>query len=264
MKKYPWLLAALLAAVPVPARADAFADQLLNIIINVEGCPAQEPLLLQFAQQAQAAGQNAWAMQAHALLAACHVGNPAQAIADLQRSAQLGLDDCFFLRGETFKALQGQPGMQALVAQVKQSPADFKESVWQLSEVMAINHDTSMMITENMNRKDHDWTQVPQAALPTRPTRSPTLLTGRQFLAALQKYQRSMVMHSDQSRMSHLNSVMVLNNMGSGNNGPSNFDVQQSRNRAQQAFLSRQAAVNQRGFNLPPGTSTTPVTCDKF
>ena len=101
------------------------------------------------------------------------------AIAALNNAVQLGFDDCLTPRTSKrlAKILRNPRTTQAL-AGMKITESDFRELVWLKSEVEHAEHDARMMITDNINRVDQQDTEIPQAQVPTRPTRSAGVCTG--------------------------------------------------------------------------------------
>ncbi len=263
-------LGALLTLVLVggsPARAQTdYADASLNIILNVEGdCDAKRPHYEKLAQQALADGAREWAAAALSTVASCHgeKGRVAEAMKALERAVELGYSDCWTLRNDPgLKTLSKHPPYAALRARLKMAPIDYAEMTWLQTEAQTIAHDTSMMISENMGRKDRAPTPIAASSLPKRRSADAAIRIVRALVAGLQGWQRAMVGASDQSRMSHLMNMTVIGNMGSGGGGPSPDEQQRSLLTAQSAFDARQAAVSGRVFRAPTGAGSKPVGCD--
>lgn len=133
------------------------------------------------------------------------------AIAALNNAVQLGFDDC--LSPRTSKHLAGilnNPRAIQVLAGMKITEGDFRELVWLKSEVEHADHDARMMITDNINRLDQQWTEIPQAQLPTRPTHSAGVLYWRQQLLLIQRVQKEFVTKSDEQRMKHAATMGVI------------------------------------------------------
>jgi hypothetical protein len=242
-----------------------WSDKILEVALQHETCETRGPALANLAKEAEAAGQPGWTAVLLANVAGClaEQGELDQAMVRLTRAVDLGLTDCFYLRTDPqMKKLAGRDDFAGLLDRIRTSPADVHEIAWQAAEMQAIMHDTSMMISENMNRVDGDQTVVPQSALPTRDTRDPAVIAGRLLLSSLQAHQKGMVLQSDQSRISHNVNMNIIDNMGDGTGGgrSSPQRVQQSRMLAQQAAQQRAQQVAQRAFK-DSGASTEVVAC---
>jgi len=181
------------------------------------------------------------------------------AIAALSRAVQLGYDDCITPRGSKNLAtvLKNPKAAQAL-AGMKITEADFRELVWLKSEVQNAEHDTRMMITENINRVDQQPTEIPQAQLPTRPTSSAGVLYWRQLLLLIQKVQREFVLKSDVERMKHVTT------MGMIRGGASQAMVLESVRLARAAAETRKAEIRKRDFVPARTTSDQPKPCTEW
>src|SRR6185369_12910926 len=171
------------------------------------------------------------------------------AIAALNNAVQLGFDDCLTPRTSKrlAKILRNSKTTQAL-AGMKITESDFRELVWLKSEVEHAEHDARMMITDNINRVDQQDTEIPQAQVPTRPTRSAGVLYWRQQLLLIQRAQRQFVTKSDEERMVHAATMGVIN-------GASSSAALESARLARAAAESRKAEIRKRAF--VPVTSST-------
>lgn len=250
-----------------PARAQTdYADASLNIILNVEGdCDAKRPHYEKLAARARAEGAKEWAAAALSTIASCHgeKGRIAEAMKYVERAVELGYSDCWTLRNDPgLKALSKHAPYAALRARLKMAPIDYAEMTWLQTEAQTIAHDTSMMINENMGRKDRAPTPIAASSLPARRSSDAAIRIVRALVAGLQGWQRAMVSASDQSRMSHLMNMNIIGNMGSGGGGPSADEEQRSLRIAQAAFEARQAAVSGRAFRAPAGADSKPIGCD--
>ena len=180
------------------------------------------------------------------------------AIAALNNAVQLGFDDCLTSRTSKrlAKILRNPRTTQAL-AGMKITESDFRELVWLKSEVEHAEHDARMMITDNVNRVDQQPTEIPQAQLPTRPTRSAGVLYWRQQLLLIQRAQREFVKKSDEERMVHAATMGVVN-------GSSQAAVLESARQARATAESRKAEIRRRAF-VPLTTSSDRLKpCSEF
>jgi len=171
------------------------------------------------------------------------------AIAALNNAVQLGFDDCLTPRTSKrlAKILRNPKTTQAL-AGMKITESDFRELVWLKSEVEHAEHDARMMITDNINRVDQQDTEIPQAQVPTRPTRSAGVLYWRQQLLLIQRVQKEFVTKSDEQRMKHAATMGVIG-------GTSQSAVLESARRARATAESRKTELLKRAF-IPVTTSS--------
>src|SRR5690349_15998755 len=133
------------------------------------------------------------------------------AIAALNHAVQLGFDDCLTPRtSKRLATILKNPKATQVLAGMKIAEGDFRELVWLKSEVEHAEHDARMMITDNINRVDQQSTEIPQAQLPTRPTKSAGVLYWRQHLMLIQRVQRQFVKKSDEERMAHAATVGLI------------------------------------------------------
>jgi len=180
------------------------------------------------------------------------------AIAALNNAVQLGFDDCLTPRTSKrlAKILRNPKTTQAL-AGMKITESDFRELVWLKSEVEHAEHDARMMITDNINRVDQQDTEIPQAQLPTRPTRSAGVLYWRQQLLLIQRAQRQFVTKSDEERMVHAATMGVIN-------GASSSAALESARLARAAAESRKAEIRKRAFVPVTTSSNAPKPCSEW
>jgi hypothetical protein len=180
------------------------------------------------------------------------------AIAALSNAVQLGFDDC--LTPSTSKRLGKilrHPKTTQALAGMKITEADFRELVWLKSEVEHAEHDARMMITDNINRVDQQETEIPQAQLPARPTRSPGVLYWRQQLLLIQRAQREFVKKSDEERMVHAATMGVIN-------GASSSAALESARQARVSAESRKAEIRKRAFVPATASSDQPRPCSEW
>ena len=140
---------------------------------------------------------------------------------------------------------------------MKINEGDFRELVWLKLEVEHADHDVRMMITENINRVDQQWTEIPQAQLPTRRTHSAGVMYWREQLALIQKLQRQFVLKSDEERMKHAATMAVLG-------GTSQSAVLESARRARASAESRKAEILKRAFVPVMTASDQPKPCSEW
>lgn len=183
-------------------------------------------------------------------------GNKDRALAMMQQAIQTGFDDCLAVeRYEEWQGLKTDPRFKELHARIQVTDADLKEIFWLKSEIQHVNHDTKMMITENINRADTAITAIPQSQIPIRPTTSPGVLFNREVLKMMHQVQRYYVMESDKARMKHVGTMGVISG------GISTEQVLESSRLADQAAEERKRAIDARKFSLPPAMDSTPRAC---
>jgi len=181
------------------------------------------------------------------------------AIAALSRAVQLGFDDCITPRSsERLATILKNPKTTPVLARMKIAEADFRELVWLKSEVGHAEHDARMMITENINRVDHQTTEIPQAQLPTRQTNSAGVLYWRQQLLLMQRAQREFVKKSDEERMKHAATMGVIGG------GTSQSAMLESARNARAAAESRKVEIRKRAFIPVKTSSDQPKPCSEW
>lgn len=171
-----------------------------------------------------------------------------------------------------FRPLFTNPRFQEIYGKMRISEADMKEFYWIYSEIQSVNHETTMLITENMGRPDDQYTAIYPSQIPNRIPQSSTVLALRELLQVVQNNQKANVLQSDMSRISHNMNMNIINNMGGSEDANTRYwkeqekqnkilnSIQQANQRAQQ----RQNAVQQRRFVLPANTSTVLQPCPKL
>ena len=180
------------------------------------------------------------------------------AIAALNNAVQLGYDDCLTPRtSKRLATILKNPKATQALAGMKITEGDFRELVWLKSEVEHAEHDARMMITDNINRVDQQSTEIPQAQLPTRQTRSAGVLYWRQQLLLIQRAQRDFVKKSDEERMVHAATMGVIN-------GASQSAVLESARLARSSAESRKAEIRKRAFVPVTTPSTVPKPCSEW
>ena len=180
------------------------------------------------------------------------------AIAALNNAVQLSFDDCLAPRSsKPLATVLKDPKATQVLAGMKITEGDFRELVWLKSEVEHADHDARMMITANINRLDQQWTEIPQAQLPTRPTHSAGVLYWREQLLMIQKVQRQFVMKSDQERIKHAATMGVID-------GISQSAVLESARQARATAESRKAEILKRAFVPVTTSSDRPRPCSEW
>jgi tetratricopeptide (TPR) repeat protein len=180
------------------------------------------------------------------------------AIAALNNAVQLGFDDCLTPRtSKRLAKILKNPKTTEALAGMKITEADFRELFWLKSEVEHAEHDARMMITDNINRVDQQSTDIPQAQLPTRPTRSAGVLYWRQQLLLIQRAQREFVKKSDEERMVHAATMGVIN-------GASSSAALESARQARATAESRRAEIRRRAFVPLTPSSDRPKPCSEW
>ena len=186
------------------------------------------------------------------------LGETDNAIATLNDAVQLGFDDCITPRtSKRLATILKNPKAAQVLAGMKISEGDFRELVWLKSEVEHAEHDARMMITDNINRVDQQSTEIPQAQLPTRTTRSAGVLYWRQQLLLIQRAQRQFVKKSDEERMAHAATMGVIA-------GASQSAVLESARQARATAESRKAEIRKRAFVPVPTSSDLPKPCSEW
>jgi len=180
------------------------------------------------------------------------------AIAALNNAVQLGFDDCLTPRtSKRLAKILKNPKTTEALAGMKITEADFRELFWLKSEVEHAEHDARMMITDNINRVDQQSTDIPQAQLPTRPTRSAGVFYWRQQLLLIQRAQREFVKKSDEERMVHAATMGVIN-------GASSSAALESARQARATAESRRAEIRRRAFVPLTPSSDRPKPCSEW
>ena len=186
-------------------------------------------------------------------------GNKGVALAKMEEAIRAGFDDCLAVeKYDELKLLKADPQFKTLHAKIRISEADLKELYWLKAEIEHVNHDTKMMITENMNRADTNITAIPQSQIPVRPTSSTGVLFNRQLLRMMHHVQRYYVMESDKARMEHVGTMGVISG------GTSAEKMLESSRLANHAAEERQRAIHQRKFSLPPSVGSSPRSCAEW
>lgn len=195
------------------------------------------------------------------------LGDITGGIEHFRAAVATGWNDCVAAAGEPgLAALSASPEYRRIYGLIRVSPADLEELRWLHAERAHIDHDTSMMISENIGRKDSSPTEVPQSALPTRAPDGPGVPAARALLRLRQLSQLHAVQVSDNMRRSHVTSMSVINNIGSSPFGGSGFgfgspamEAASSQALANSRAATRREAVRARAFRPTIGLSNTPA-----
>jgi hypothetical protein len=264
MHPVAWLSTFLLfffaGAIAQTARRD-YTDELLKLAELTDNQQYKEAISGYRKLQAQA-GTPGW-LKANAeyevaeLYAALNqAGN---AISAFGRAVELGFDDCLTPRSsKRFAPIAATAEVKQALARMKMSEADLRELAWLKAEVEHAEHDARMMITDNVNRVDAHPTEIPQAALPTRPTNSAAVLYWRQQLLLMQRAQKDFVKKSDDERIAHVPTMGVISG------APSQAAVAESARRARAAAEARRAEIPKRAFVPATASSDRMKSCSEL
>ncbi len=242
-----------LSMIGIAAAAADYSQQLLAMVEDKrysEAIAGYE----EFLQQAPKSLQGAVQFEIATLHAA--LGNKDRALAMMDQAIQSGFDDCLAVQQyDELKSIKSDPRFNELHSRLRVSEADLKELHWLKAEIEHVNHDTKMMITENMNRVDTGITAIPQSTIPIRETASPGVLFNREILKMMHLVQRRYMFESDKARMENVGSMTIISG------GASYEQVAESSRGAERAAEERKRAINARKFSLPPGVGTTQRSC---
>jgi hypothetical protein len=191
-------------------------------------------------------------------------GDVENGLQNLEKAILLGFNDFFVLQGaDSYKQLFEREEFQVLYSKTSISQADAMELLWIYTEIQRINHDANMMIIENMNRPDDDFTRIPQVQIPNRIPQSNTIFSARLKLQMWQRSQKEMVLQSDIKRIDHNTRMKIINNIG-GSIANDYMREMTSRQHIQNQFEARITDVRQREFILPPDVLTVPEPCPEL
>jgi hypothetical protein len=129
---------------------------------------------------------------------------------------------------------------------------------WLKSEMSNLEHDIKMMITENINRLDSDFTETPQSQIPSRQTSSPSVLYARKNVMLMQQIQKTYVKQSDEERIQHNATMGVINS------APDQQAILISKQQAAERADARRKAISQRTYKQLPGNSNELKTCSSY
>ncbi len=187
------------------------------------------------------------------------LGQKDRALSDMEQAIQSGFDDCLAaIQYDEWKQFRADARFIGLFGKAQISEADLNELHWLKAEIEHVNHDTRMMITENTNRKDTNFTLIPQSQIPVRPTTSSGVLFNREILNMMHGVQREFVMQSDTARIEHVASMAIISG------GTSSEQILESSRLANHAAEERERAIQSRKFLLPASIGATPRSCNEW
>jgi hypothetical protein len=187
------------------------------------------------------------------------LGQKDLALSQMEQAVQSGFDDCLAaVEYDEWKPFRADARFTGLFQKAQISEADLKELHWLKAEVEHVNHDTKMIITENTNRMDTNFTVVPRSEIPARTTNSSGVLFNREILKMMHEVQRTFVMQSDTTRIEHVASMAIIAG------GTSSEQILESSRLASHAAEERKRAIHSRKFSLPPSAGITPRSCSDW
>ncbi len=136
-----------------------------------------------------------------------------EGLGSLERTIALGSIDFEGIHLIVPAAQLGHPRLKALYAAMRIRRGEHAEYLWHRKAQQQLGHETRMMITENMNRPDSDYTKVPDFPIPDHAVASPDVILGRMYLRRTVLAQRRTVLTSDISRINHLLQMKVIRAM---------------------------------------------------
>jgi hypothetical protein len=188
-------------------------------------------------------------------VASLESGNQATGREYFAKAVDLGYDDCLEIgKQDALKRASSEPQFKAIIQRMKISEADLNELFWLKKEFDLIDHDARMMITANINRMDQDPTEIPQSAIPIRPTKSLGVIAAREMVRLMQSIQKNVVQQSDQQRIEHVATMGVIQ-------GTDQSAVLLSKAETARQAESRKLEVQKRAYSPPANLSTTPAPC---
>jgi hypothetical protein len=185
-------------------------------------------------------------------------GKKAEGLAAIDKAIEFGFDDCFALQQDAFEEMKNSKEIQSRLDRMKISEADYHELFWLRSEMNNLEHDIKMMITENINRADSDFTETPQSQIPSRQTSSAAVLYGRKNVMLMQQIQTKYVKQSDEERIQHNATMGIVS--GGANQQAILISKQQAAERAE----ARRKAVAQRAYHPLAGNSDEIKSCSSY
>jgi hypothetical protein len=187
------------------------------------------------------------------------LGQKDPALSQMEQAVQSGFDDCLAaVQYDEWKPFRADARFTDLFQKAQISEADLQELHWLKSEIEHVNHDTKMMITENTNRMDTNFTVIPQSQIPNRSTTSSGVLFNREILKMMHEVQRSFVMQSDTARIEHVTSMAIISG------GTSSEQILESSRLASHAAEERKGAIQGRRFLASASAGTAPRSCSDW
>jgi hypothetical protein len=179
-------------------------------------------------------------------------------LTSLDQAIKSGFDDCVAIQQDSFADLKSSSDLEDRLALMKISEANYLELLWLKSEMNNLEHDIKMMITENINRLDSDFTEIVQSKIQARETSSPAVLYARENVRLMQQIQNTYVKQSDEERIQHNASMQVIGG------GADQQSILISKQKAAERAEARRKAVSQRAFHLKPEASDQLKTCLQY
>jgi hypothetical protein len=185
-------------------------------------------------------------------------GKKAEGLASIDKAIESGFDDCIAVEQDAFAELKGSKEIGSRLEQMKVSEVDYHELFWLKAEMNYLDHDIKMMITENMNRLDSDFTETPQSQIPSRETSSAAVLYARENVKLMQEIQKTYVKQSDEERIRHNGTMGIIS--GGADQQAILISKQQAAERAE----GRRKDVLRRAYKQQPGDSAELKSCSSY
>ena len=185
-------------------------------------------------------------------------GKKSEGLSSIDKAIELGFDDCFAVQQDAFETVKGSKEIESRLDRMKISEVDYHELFWLKSEMSNLEHDIKMMITENINRLDSDFTETPQSQIPSRQTSSAAVLYARENVKLMQEIQKTYVKQSDEERIQHNGTMGIIS--GGSDQQAILISKQQAAERAE----ARRKAISQRTYKQLPGNSKELKTCSSY
>lgn len=250
-----WLVALLLAVLPAQAAAADYTQQ-LTALVELTDAGQIAAAIAGYERLASDPASPGWLRAGSQYEIAeldARLGRMDAALRALARAVELGFDDCLTPRqGATPSPLLGHPQAKDLLNRMTIGAADYQELGWLRMEIARVEHEAKLMITENVDRVDQQPTEIPQSAVPSRPTSSVGVLYNRQQLRLMQAAQKRSVQLSDEERMEHLVGMQIA---GAGVDSAA---MVESARQASQRAAALKADIRRRAFR-PPAAATAEV-----
>jgi hypothetical protein len=182
----------------------------------------------------------------------------AEGLAAIDKAIEFGYDDCIAVEQDSFAELKGSKEIGSRLDQMKISEVDYHELFWLKAEMNYLEHDIKMMITENINRLDSDFTETPQSQIPSRETSSSAVLYARENVRLMQEVQKTYVKQSDEERIRHNATMGIIS--GGSNQQAILISKQQSAESAE----ARRKDISRRAYKQQPGDSSELKSCSSY
>lgn len=185
-------------------------------------------------------------------------GKKVEGLSSIDKAIELGFDDCIAIQQDAFAELKGSKEIASRLDRMKISEADYHELFWLKAEMNNLEHDIKMMITENIDRSDSDFTETPQSEIPSRETSSAAVLYARENVRLMQEVQKTYVKQSDEERISHNATMGIIS--GSANQQAILISKQQAAEHAE----GRRKDVLRRAYKQQPNDSSELKSCSSY